>query len=172
MKMRMKFTFLVLLICLSPALLVSGKPLQSAFDRSELYAAMASNNMKDLDDALAALQQSNLPEKYAYEGALLMKKSGLLTRAKDKLKLFKSGREKLEAAIRANGENVEYHFLRLMIQENAPNIVRYRNNIESDSQLVAAAYKKLHPEIRKAVRDYSKTSKVLNKLILNDRSNA
>jgi hypothetical protein len=44
---------------------------------------------------------------------MLMKKSGLLSKPKKKLKVFKAGREKLETAIRRDDSvNVEYHFLR------------------------------------------------------------
>jgi hypothetical protein len=50
--------------------------------------------------------------------------------------MFKSGRSKLESAITKDKENTEYRFLRLIIQEHAPRIVKYRNELEKDSKWI------------------------------------
>ena len=151
----------LLLLFILPVITTFGHSSHTRFDPSDVYVAMASNNIKEIDAALTELEKSNLSGKLAYEGAMLMKKSGLLSRPHEKLKVFKSGREKLEAAIRDDSANVEYHFLRLMIQENAPKVVGYKKNIEADSKMVIASYKTLPPFLRQAVKDYSKISKTL-----------
>lgn len=138
-----------------------GMPQQSAFDRSAFYAAMASSNMDEIDAQLIAIKGSSVPEKEAYEGALMMKKSGMLTKAKDKLSLFKAGRIKLESSITRDKENAEFRFLRVIIQEHAPKIVNYRNELEKDSQLIRTNYKNLPQVIQQAIMDYSKKSSVL-----------
>ena len=144
-----------------PVLFVSGNTVQYGPDRSAIYAAMAGKNLEEINTIISELQKSNLTGKEAYEGALLMKKAGLLSKPKEKLKTFKSGREKLEAAIRNEPDNVEYRFLRLMIQENAPKVVKYRDNIQGDGDFIKANYKEMAAEAQKALVDYSKVSKVL-----------
>ncbi|MGN6178915.1 MAG: hypothetical protein ACTHNW_07025, partial [Mucilaginibacter sp.] len=69
---------------------------------------------------------------------------------------------KLEGAISDNLDNAEYRFLRLTIQENAPHIVKYYHQIPADKAIIVKGFKTLSPDVREAVREYSKTSKVLS----------
>jgi len=134
---------------------------QKTFDIAAFYKAMASTELQDVERQLTILSHTSLAEKEAYEGSLIMKKSGFPAKAKEKLKLFKEGRLKLENAITKDAANAEYRLLRLIIQENAPKVVKYRSDIEKDAAIVQSAYKKLSPAIQQAVIDYSKTSKNL-----------
>jgi hypothetical protein len=84
-----------------------------------------------------------------------------VSKAKEKLSLFKAGRSKLEGSIKKEKDNAEYSFLRLIIQEHAPRIVEYRGNIESDISIIRSNYKKLSQEVQQAIIDYSKRSKML-----------
>lgn len=147
-------------------LVVAGKAnIQKAvFDKSVFYAAMASDNMEMLNSQLAIVKASTINEKEAYEGALLMKKAGLVGKAKEKLSLFKAGRLKLEAAIKKEKGNAEFSFLRLIIQEHAPKIVDYSNNIKTDIAAIRSNYKTLPPLVQQAISDYSKKSKFLKPL--------
>jgi len=111
---------------------------------------------------LTLLNSASINEKEAYEGALLMRKSGLLKKAAEKLKLFKKGRIKLETALLKDSSNGEYHFLRLTIQEHAPKIVKYRAELETDKQYIIKSFKNLSPVVQQAIIDYSKNSKILN----------
>ena len=81
-----------------------------------------------------------------------------------KLNLFKSGRLKLETAIKKDKTNAEFSFLRLIIQEHAPKVVDYRNNIENDVAVIRSNFKTMPPEVQQAINDYSKKSKVLKPL--------
>jgi hypothetical protein len=157
MSLRIIFNMMLIMV----AGFAQAKPQQSAFDRSAFYAAMASSNMDEIDAQLTAIKASSVPEKEAYEGALMMKKSGMLAKAKDKLNLFKAGRSKLELSITKDKENVELRFLRIIIQEHAPKIVNYRSELETDSQLIRANYKSLPQVVQQAIIDYSKRSSVL-----------
>ncbi|HMK03266.1 MAG TPA: hypothetical protein VK489_03705 [Ferruginibacter sp.] len=134
---------------------------KAVFDRSAFYAAMASDMLSEINEQLIIVKGASINEKEAYEGALLMKKAGLVSKAKEKLSLFKAGRLKLEAAIKKESTNTEYYFLRLIIQENAPKIVKYRDELESDSAAVRSNYKSLSPVVQKAIMEYSKKSKFL-----------
>ncbi|MEO6720100.1 MAG: hypothetical protein ABIN67_07025 [Ferruginibacter sp.] len=155
------------MLCFFPGMMVKARqspqhPVAIGFDVATFYAAFSKNDTDQLNALLTELNETSVPAKEAYEGALLMKKAGLLSKAKEKLKLFKSGREKLEAAIKKDPDNYEYRFLRLIIQENVPKIVRYKSNIKEDGALIRSSYKKLPPIVQQAIRDYSKTSKILN----------
>ncbi|GAC1594260.1 MAG: hypothetical protein NVS3B8_07890 [Chitinophagaceae bacterium] len=117
--------------------------------------------MEEINNELAIVRAASINEKGAYEGALLMRKAGLLKKPEEKLKAFKSGRIKLETAILDNNDNGEYRFLRLTIQEHAPRIVKYYKELEKDSQYIQKVFKNLSPAVQKAILDYSKTSKTL-----------
>ncbi len=153
------YAVLMLLACYT---LVPASGMPSRLDKASFYSAMASNSMEAVDLALAEVRQTDIPEKTAYEGALLMKKAGLTSKSKQKMKLFKAGHAKLESAIKNDNEVVEYHFIRLMIQENSPKIARYKGDLKKDAELVTASFKTLAPVVQQAIRDYSKTSGFLN----------
>src|SRR5207253_3424423 len=100
-------------------------------------------------------------DKPAFEGALLMKKAELANGPGKKLNLFKDGHKKLEAAIKKDDDNAEYRFLRLMIQEHAPKMLGYKEDLQKDSAYIRQSYKKLPAEVQEAIINYSKTSKIL-----------
>ena len=77
--------------------------------------------------------------------------------------LFKKGRIKLETALASNDANIEFHFLRLAIEEHAPKIVKYRADIEKDKSLIIKNFKNLEIPVQDAIVDYCRTSKVLHK---------
>jgi hypothetical protein len=158
--MKMKILFALFFII--SGVRVQAKNLIQDFDRSAFYAAMASGNIESVNEELALLNSVSIIEKEAYEGALLMRKSGLLKIASEKLKLFKKGRIKLETALLKDSSNGEYHFLRLTIQEHAPKIVKYRAEIENDKQFILKSFKNLLPVVQQAILDYCKNSKILN----------
>jgi hypothetical protein len=132
---------------------------QTTFNRSLFYSVLSSESLEDVDHELTSLKNS--PEKKAFEGALLMKKSGLVSDPKDKLSLFKSGRAVLEQAIAEDSTNTEFRFLRLLVQERAPKLVHYNSEIKKDASYLRENYKNLLPVVQKAVFNYSKTSKEL-----------
>lgn len=146
------------------ALTMQGVSQKINFDKSAFYAAMASDNLQEINAQLNIVKAALFNEKDAYEGALLMKKAGFNTKAKEKLNLFKAGRMKLESAIKKDTGNTEFNFLRLIIQEHAPKVVNYHDELENDSLLIRTNYKTLSPIVQQAISDYSKKSKVLKPL--------
>lgn len=131
------------------------------FNRQQFYKAMAGKSVDDINNQLTAIKQSNLHDKDAFEGALLMKKADLVGSKKEKLNLFKSGKAKLEPVIAKDTTNAEYRFLRLQIQEHAPKAVKYNDKLKSDKTFISKTYKTLLPEVQQAILDYSKQSKIL-----------
>jgi hypothetical protein len=158
--MKIFINLLLLLLILT----VKGSSQKTGFDKSAFYNAMATNDQDQINAQLSILKNALISEKEAYEGALLMKKAGLVSKAKEKLSFFKAGRIKLEASIKKDNGNAEFNFLRLIIQEHAPKAVEYRNNIENDVSVIRSSFKTLPQVVQQAISDYSKKSKVLKSL--------
>ena len=132
------------------------------FDKGAVYGAMAAGNREKIDEELSVVRGSDTKEKEAYEGALLMRKAGLLNRAREKLATFKSGYIKLERSVAADTANIEYRFLRLMIQEHAPKVVHYDKDRDRDSKAIIQSFSTLSPVLQKAILNYCPSSKLLH----------
>src|SRR5258708_3270796 len=159
--MRWKLVFVSVILMIAG--LAKGKTQSQKFDKAEFYEVMKAGNMEAINDEFETIKEAAEKEREGYEGALLMKKAGLLKRPKDRLRFFKQGRIKLEKAILADNDNTEFHFLRLAIEEHAPKIVKYHFDIEKDKVLVLKNFKSLSPAVRHAILDYCENSKVLHK---------
>lgn len=134
----------------------------SSFSKSEFYKAMDSGDkttIEILEKKIATASVTN--DQKAYYGAILMKSSEFQKTAGEKLKKFKLGHVLLEEMIAKNPKNIEYRFLRLMIQENAPKIVKYNTNIEEDASFIKDNLNQAVKEVKSAITDYAKVSKVL-----------
>lgn len=157
----MPYHITLLLFLVLPTGILKHDLSAQGFDRANFYSIMSTGKVKDVNEELSLVRASDIKEKLAYEGVLLMRKAGLMKIPAEKLHYFKLGYIKLEGEISNNPDNVEYRFLRLTIQENAPHIVKYYHQIDADKAAVIKGYKNLSPDVREAVREYSKTSKVL-----------
>jgi len=130
-------------------------------DRPAFYTALRQNKKQLIDKQLELLNAAPAEIRQAFQGALMMRKAGLGGSPHQKLKLFREGHRELEAAIKREPGNVEFRFLRLLIQENAPAILKYRDNLQEDSKIIENSYQTLPAEVQKQIADYSKKSKVL-----------
>lgn len=149
----------VLLFCV-----IASAPAQTesrGFNRTSFYAAFISEDTVAIQKQLKTILHSAFNYKEAYAGALIMKKAGLIKGASRKLKEFKSGKEKLEEAIREH-DNVEFRFLRLVIQEKAPKVLGYHNQLQEDRNYLIAHFQSGPAELRKIILDYSKSSSTLS----------
>lgn len=150
--------FFFLLWCPFP----SAQNSTTEFNRQLYYAVFAGNNIRQVQQQLDFITTTRLDHKDAFEGALMMKKAGLIKGASQKLKVFNEGRKKLEHMIALNADNAEFRFLRLMIQENAPRALKYGSQLEADRQYIVKHYRNLSETVQKAILNYSNTSKVLS----------
>ncbi|MCO5241742.1 MAG: hypothetical protein M9904_16985 [Chitinophagaceae bacterium] len=153
------FTIIGLLLTVE---LLSAQSSKAHFNRKAYYAAFSSDNINAIQKQLDILSQSPSDEKDAFEGALMMKKAGLLKGAPHKLKEFKAGREKLDSMIARHTENVEFRFLRLMIQEKSPKMLGYDKQLEEDHQYLVEHFNSVPASLQTAIVDYSRLSKVLS----------
>lgn len=144
-------------------LVTAGGFAQSAkrIDRTAYYQAMQQDKKDLVNRQLKQLKKSPLELREAFEGALIMKKAGIGGNPVQKLNLFKEGHKELEAAIKKEPDNVEFRFLRLMIQENAPGILGYKDDLTADSKYIKKSYKTLPDEVQRVIEEYSKKSKIL-----------
>jgi hypothetical protein len=157
MKIQTMSKVLVLILLLCTGKIGIGNAFAQKMDKAAFYAAMTSGKMEDIEKELAVLTESE----QGYAGALIIRKAAIVPKAKEKLKLFKEGRIKLETALQNEPDNAEYHFLRLSIEEHAPKIVKYKADLQADKAFVIKHFDKLSPVVQRAVKDYSKDSKIL-----------
>jgi|GEM_PF-461937 len=135
---------------------------QPVASRARVYGLLKAGDADAITAELDKLKDSPWKQKEGYQGALLMKKAGLLKKPKEKLNTFKEGRIKLETAIANNTSDVELHFLRLIIEENAPKVVKYKADLAADREMIIKHYKEMPAVAQEALADYVKTSKVLH----------
>ncbi len=133
----------------------------STVNRAAFYKAMELNNKDLVNTQLTELKTGPDEIRDAYTGAMLMKKASFFGAAATKLHLFREGHKMLENAIKKDPDNVEFRFLRLIIQEHAPGVLGYKNDLQKDSELIRKSYKSLPEDLKQIMADYSKKSKFL-----------
>ncbi|MFT4848274.1 MAG: hypothetical protein ACI83B_000803 [Sediminicola sp.] len=75
---------------------------------------------------------SSQPSILAYVCALEMKKAEYSFNPISKLIIFKRTRKKLDSLIQSNPTDVHLRYIRLVLQEKAPSVLGYNDNIEED----------------------------------------
>src|SRR5579864_7200450 len=136
-------------------------PLSTDLNRAAYYKAMESESKTLVDAQISELNSAPGDVKNAFLGAMIMRKAGIGGNPASKLKLFKQGHKLLEEAIARDPNNAEFRFLRLIIQENSPGILGYKNEEQKDSEFIRKSYNSLPEELQKTIADYNKKSKVL-----------
>lgn len=132
-------------------------------DRSTIYGALAGNSEASIDVELSRLDgEQNNALVNAYKGALRMKKAAFVKGPPNKLKMFKSGAHLLEEKIKEYPTNPEFRFLRLLIQEHAPKILKYNKNLDEDKKLIIDGFNKLEPDLKAVVKNYAAGSKIIH----------
>jgi len=136
---------------------------------SIVYNALKSDSLEKVDNALSSLNAENTNAiNNAYSGALMMKKAEFLKVPAKKVNIFKKGHKLLEVEIAADPQNIEYRFLRLAVQENAPKILKYNKNIDEDKAMIIANYNNLNSELKAYINDFAKQSNILKPSDLKD----
>lgn len=87
----MKFKLIIPLVFIFSYTAILGENIVQRLDRSVFYAALKSENVEEIDHELEVLKLAHSPEKEAFEGALLMKKAGLVKIPAEKLKFLNRG---------------------------------------------------------------------------------
>ena len=137
------------------------RDMNSAFNYDAYYHAFSTEDTILFNRQLEALVQYSGIKKDAFYGAILMKKSKSLPTIRLKLDTFKDGRDLLENSIGKDPQNLEFRFLRLATQENAPGFLNYDNNKKEDALLIINSFGDLSTISRKYIREYAKVSGTL-----------
>ncbi len=134
----------------------------SEINRVRFYQAIQSGSLKQVTEEINSLSKNKASiNKDAFLGAMIMKKAQFMKTPKEKLTVFKKGRDLLESAIKKNPNNAEFRFLRLLIQENCPKILKYNTNREEDAELIQQKINTLPKVTQKQVRNYALRSHYL-----------
>ncbi|MDH5365651.1 MAG: hypothetical protein OEW67_01590 [Cyclobacteriaceae bacterium] len=130
---------------------------------SNFYKALSSKEISIIDKQIKELQNLETNSQIrAYQGAIIMKRSSFEEAVKDKIAMFRKGHTALEEEIVKFPDNIEYRFLRLAIQENAPSILGYNSNIKTDKLIIIEQYNNLPQTLKTHILNYSKDSKILS----------
>lgn len=134
----------------------------SNFNITEFYQILSSNDEKLIITSISKLEKNKASStNKVYLSALYMKQSDFEKDLKTKIEKFKKGAMILEEEISLNTNNVEYRFIRLIIQENSPKILKYNQNIIEDKQMILDNFSKLETQLKSEIEKYAKNSKVL-----------
>ncbi|MFS4466559.1 hypothetical protein [Maribacter sp. 2210JD10-5] len=115
----------------------------------------------DLSDMLSAVTAKDEPLLMAYKGAALTLKAKHAKGLGSKKSFFKEGASLLETAIEKEPTNIEIRLLRLSVQENAPRITGYKDNLEQDKEFIHTHYPKTkNPDVKSFVKGYVLTSEL------------
>jgi hypothetical protein len=134
-----------------------------AQDFEKFYVIIQKNSKSELENGLKKVSAiSDLDTKNVYKGALQTKLAQFGSNPIQKLQLFNGGVENLEKSIKKNPNNIEFRFIRLIIQENCPSFLMYKSNIENDALFISKNYKKASSYFQDCVFEYSKKSKYLS----------
>lgn len=124
----MKFLLSLAFILSNFAALASLAELRSLFAVANVNEAA---NKRLIELTKSAKLKTN-PIEYAYHGAGLMAMANHVYWPGTKLEYFDKGKVKLEKAINFDLKNVELRFIRYSIQNNAPAMLGYYDDIEAD----------------------------------------
>lgn len=95
-----------------------------------------------------------------YKGAISMMYAGFVNNKGQKLKLFKAGKSLLDKAIENDKENEELILLRFTIQSNAPKVLGYNKDLESDKSILLSKYGSVeNVEVKHSIRTFLMESK-------------
>jgi len=131
----------------------------SSFSKSDFFDVIAHGKKTEIDSFLTKINaEKSTNSQQAYLGALKMKSADYQKTPKEKLAIFKEGKALLEKSITADSDNTEFRFLRLIIQENVPKMLKYNSNVKTDATFVKTNFDKLPSEVKSAAIDYSKKS--------------
>ena len=124
-------------------------------------AAQDKTKVEAFHNTLSKVTKNDTSELIAYKGAaiaLLAKKAKTI---KDKKEGFIKGITLVEYAIDKTPNNIEARFVRLCIQENTPKLLKYKGNIEEDTNFILKQFQSIKsPSLKNHIRDYISQSKV------------
>lgn len=129
----------------------------SSIRESFEHAGNSIENAEAFYSQTLKLEDSDLTN--AYIGAALITKAKFQKGIKHKKELIVKGADLLDGSVNKKPKDLEIRLIRLIIQENVPNIVRYKENIQEDKKVILANYNTQSADIKKWISGYANQSK-------------
>lgn len=149
----------LILICFLTAFL-----LQDKIDDNYFYEVFSSDSIEKIESLLEKYEKISNPNSVlnVYKGALYIKKSSYLSSPGDRVDSFIIGKALLENEINNYPDNVEYRFIRLILQEQTPPVLRYKSNIKEDKEMIINSFGSAGIILKQRIVDYSNNSLILD----------
>lgn len=155
------------LLTISIFLQTDLRAVRSNFEKAESSKENTAILYKQLKD-----YSKNDPVLLAYKGAAYGLQARYMVDKKKKKELFIAGAKDIEAAVLASPDNIEIRLVRLIIQENTPKILKYKENITADKQMILTNFESQPKVVKDAIRRYATTrSKVFTAVDLQKIAN-
>lgn len=131
----------------------------------DLYQAAANDKTKvdEFYELLSKVTKQSGVELIAYKGASIAIKAKHEKTVKEKKSKFIEGVSYVEFAIEKSPNNIETRFIRLGIQENSPNLLKYKTNIDEDKLFILKQYEHIKSaSLKKHIKDFAMQSTVFS----------
>lgn len=151
------------IFCIS-ILLQSGNPTELSKLRSLFESAVLNENGVDKLKK-HAVKSSDNNSSFAYLGVANALQAKYAWNPYNKIDFLKTGMEQLSNAINREPENIEYRYLRFIIQDNIPDFLGMKKNWNTDKELLIGWLKK------KEKKDHWLSTKIKEAMILSENIN-
>jgi hypothetical protein len=108
---------------------------------------------------LSSVDQSSDKTLLAYKGASITLLCKYIKKPAERLTKFKDGAKLIEMAVKSEPNNIEIRLIRLSVQENVPNIVKYKSNLKEDAAFLLAHYNQSPPAVKSYIKSFIAQSK-------------
>jgi hypothetical protein len=122
-------------------------------------ASVSDAESKEFASRLSAIDQNSDKTLLAYKGASITLLAKYAKKPVEKLTKFKEGAKLIEMAAKSESNNIEIRLIRLSVQENVPNIVKYKSNLKEDAAFLLANYKQSPPAAKPYIKSFITQSK-------------
>ncbi len=114
-----------------------------------------------LNSQLVEVNKDSSPVLLAYKGAAIALKGKYAIKLKNKKHFFIEGISLLEFALEKDPNNIETRFIRLVIQEKSPKLLKYKSNIVEDKHYILLNFKLVKSsDLKKYIIEYVLQSNV------------
>lgn len=135
----------------------------TVFEANRFYEVLNNASKERVEDLLGEYEKIEKPSSKdkVYTGALYIRMAGFASVPARRLEYFKKGRALLEAEIEKYPDNVEYRFVRLIMQEQVPAMLHYNKNLNEDKLMIMNRFAAIDSGLRREIERYAVRSSIL-----------
>ena len=155
----MKFLVFSFLFCTTFLLQQDLTKIRAEYPKASQSEALA----KELYESLLPVTLEGNKVLVAYKGAATTIMALFGNGIKEKTTLFNEGKDLLEYAVKEDPSNIEIRCIRMSVQEHAPKITGYHENIGEDKKFILINYKHTRSqEVKNFVKSYALQSEAFD----------